>query len=179
MPEHPSEPAILPASGKPTGAAAAAMLARREPGALNAVFMMCTLAAVDGTVLLLAASGRLSSPAGAMVVGLNVIAGAGAWLAARDAFAGRSWHAADVGALAALGVAIIGSTVAAAWLGLRLGAIDLVVLPKAAGLVLLLIGAQIAGVRLPHPARLPLPVFATVSAVVLELLSHAEAAWIP
>ena len=57
----------------------------------------------------------------------------------------------------------------AAWLGSTLGsAVELHVLPKAAGIVLVLIAAEVAGVRLPRLRHAPLPVLALVSGLLLE-----------
>jgi hypothetical protein len=83
---------------------------------------------------------------------------------------GRDW--ATLGALGALTVA---STAAAAWLGQGLAqAVTLHVVPKAAGVVLLLVAAEVAGLRLPRLAggRLPLPIAALAVGLVLE-----AAAW--
>lgn len=52
-----------------------------------------------------------------------------------------------------------------AWLG---NAMDLAILPKAVGVVLLLVAAEVSGMRLPHLAGLPLPVAGVLAAVILE-----------
>lgn len=130
---------------------------------------MTSLGAVDGTVLLLAAQGALSTWVGAVSVGLTVIAGAGAWITARQAFGGRRRSARDWAILAAIGIVTAVATVAAAWLGGLLGAqIALQILPHAAGVVLLAVAAEVAGLRLPRFGRLPLPAVTILAAVLAE-----------
>lgn len=141
----------------------------------SAVFVLTLLSAVDGSLLALAAAGQLETLGGALTVGLLVIAGAGSWLAARSAFGGRPRDGRDWAVLAGLGVLTLASTAMAAWLGQTLAqAVTLHVLPKAAGVVVLLVAAEVAGLRLPKLARgrLPLPLAALALGAVLEV-----AAW--
>lgn len=138
------------------------------------VFVLTLLSAVDGTLLALAAAGRLRSLADAVTIGLVVVAGAGSWLAANQAFAGRRRTGADWGLLGALGALTLASTVAAAWLGVRLGdAVTLHVLPKGAGVVLALVGAEVAGLRLPRVGRVPLP----LAGLALVLAAEGAVQW--
>jgi len=78
-----------------------------------------------------------------------------------------------------LALATLAATVASVWVGTSLGrAVTLHVLPKAAGIVLFLVAAEVAGMRLPRPTRLrrlPLPAAVLGAAVALELVL----AWIP
>ncbi|MHB1262665.1 MAG: hypothetical protein ACYC2H_13240, partial [Thermoplasmatota archaeon] len=122
--------------------------------------------------LALAAAGQLETLGGALTVGLLVIAGAGSWLAARSAFGGRRRDGRDWATLGALGALTLASTLGAAWLGQGLAqAVTLHVIPKAAGVVLLLVAAEVAGLRLPRLAggRLPLPMAALALGLVLEV----------
>jgi hypothetical protein len=140
-------------------------------GGVPSLFALTLLSAADGSLLALAAAGRLSTLGGALTVGLLVVAGAGSWLAARQAFAGRRPDARGWRALGLLGVLTLASTVASAWLGSALGeAVTLHALPKAAGVVLLLLSAEMAGVRMPRPGRVPLPVAALAAGFALEAL---------
>ncbi len=151
---------------------ASSMEVKRE--AMNLLLMTC-LGAVDGTILLLAASGALASIGSAVVVGLTVVSGAGAWIAAYQAFGGRKHSARDYRALAGIALLSIVATVAAAWLGMALGeAVRFHVLPKAVGVVLFLVGAEVAGLRLPRPGHAPLPLLVVGAAVLVEVVL-----WIP
>lgn len=183
--------------------------ARGAPSLVEAVrglrgsnlLVLTTLGAIDGTVFLLAASGALATWSGAVVAGLTVVAGAGAWIAAREEFVqrggrsdgrrGRQRSADGAGRaaldraawlrLAAIACVAIAATVAAAWAGAALaGRIELHVLPTAAGVVLLLVAAEVAGLDLPRPRGLPLPVAALLGAVALEAalgLSMLASSW--
>src|SRR5438105_3734918 len=84
-------------------------------------YLLTLLSTVDGSLVLLAAGGHLASLGSAIAVGLTVIAGAGSWLAARQAFAGRRPGRSDWRALAVLGVITTAATVASVWLGTTLG----------------------------------------------------------
>ncbi len=137
---------------------------------VSSLFVLTLLSAVDGSLLALAAAGRLESLAGAVTVGLVVVAGAGSWLAANQAFAGRRRTGADWAALGLLGALTLATTVASVWLGTRLGdALTLHVLPKGAGLVLFLVGAEVAGLRLPKAGRVPLPLAGLLLVLVAEV----------
>lgn len=145
--------------------------ARGTLGALRGsnLLLLTTLGAVDGTVFLMAASGALSTLAGAVTCGLTVVAGAGAWLVARDEFGRGERTRRDGLRLAATAGVASAVTLAAAWLGASLaGAVQLIVLPKAAGLVILLVAAEVAGLGLPRVKGLPLPVAALAVALVVE-----------
>ncbi len=136
------------------------------------VLLMTTLAACDGTILLMAAKGTLNSWSAAATVGLTVVSGAGAWIAARQAFAHRQGFR-DWLVLAAMAATTIVATVMAAAAGAWLGnAVELTVLPRAVGIVLLLIAAEVGGLRLPRAGRVPLPVAGTGAAGGLEVMAH-------
>lgn len=77
------------------------------------LFLSTALPSVDGTLAAIAAGGGLATAHGATVAGLTVIAGAGAWSAARREFAGGG-HART---LVVLAVASTALAVAAAWGG--------------------------------------------------------------
>lgn len=134
--------------------------------------LMTCLGAIDGTILMMAATGRLNSLGAAVVVGLTVISGSGAWIAAREAFGpGRR----DARALLALAGLSVAATIAAAWLGTSVaGAVELHVLPKVLGAILFLVAAEVGGLRLPKLKGAPLPVVAVAAAALLEVLW-----WIP
>lgn len=137
---------------------------------VSSLFVLTLLSAVDGSLLALAAAGRLASLAGAVTVGLVVVAGAGSWLAANQAFAGRRRTRSDWTALGLLGALTLVSTLASVWLGTRLGdALTLHVLPKGAGVVLFLVGAEVAGLRLPKLGRVSLPALGLGIALALEV----------
>lgn len=139
------------------------------------VLLMTTFAAADGTILLMAARGSLNSWSAAVTVGLTMVSGAGAWIAARQAFGGKR-GVRDQLVLAAMALTTIIATVAAAAAGVWLGdAVQLVILPRAVGIVLLLVAAEVAGLRLPRPGKVPLPIAGTGVAGGLEVLVH----WIP
>jgi hypothetical protein len=143
---------------------------------LGNVYLVTLLSTVDGSLLLLAATGRLSSLGSSIVVGLTIIAGAGSWLAARQAFAGRRPGRGDVAALTLLGAITASATVASVWLGTTLaGAVTLHVMPKAAGLVLFLVAADVAGLRVPRVRGFPLAVVAVGASALLEVAVR----WIP
>lgn len=144
----------------------------RPPAArpLSSLFVLTLLSAIDGSLLALAAAGRLTSLADSVTIGLVVVAGAGSWLAANQAFAGRRRAGADWAALGLLGVLTLASTLGAVWLGARLGdALTLHVLPKGAGVVLFLVGAEVAGLRMPKAGRVPLPLAALAAVIALEV----------
>lgn len=147
---------------------------RLPPAAARAVtdlFTLMLLSAVDGSLLVLAAAGRLESLGGAVAVGLLVVAGAGSWFAARSAFAGRRRTGRDWLLLGALGVVTLAATAGSVWLGVALGqAVTLHVLPKAAGLALFAIAAEVAGLRVPRPARVPLAIHVLALAGLAEVL---------
>lgn len=151
----PAKPRLPPAAARP----------------VSSLFILTLLSGIDGSLLALAAAGRLTRLGDAITIGLVVVAGAGSWLAANQAFAGRRRTHNDWGLLIALGVLTLGSTVASVWLGTRLGsALTLHVLPKGAGLVLLLVGAEVAGLRLPRAGRVPLPLAGLGMVLLAEVL---------
>lgn len=148
----------------------------QRSGAVANLYLLTLLSAADGSLLLLAASGQLSTIGGAVTVGLTIVAGAGAWIAASQAFDGRPRTRRDHATLAALGAITIAATVASVAIGQQLGsAMTLHVLPKAAGLVLMLVAIEVAGWRLPRVARVPAPLWATGAAGALEVGIR----WIP
>lgn len=100
-PPEPDDDVVSP--GRPRLPPAAAR-AEAERASLAALFALTLLSAVDGSLLALAAAGRLTSLADSVTVGLVVVAGAGSWLAANQAFAGRRRAGADWAALGLLGV---------------------------------------------------------------------------
>lgn len=132
------------------------------------VLLMTSLGAVDGTILLLAAQGILSTWSGAIVTGLTVIGGAGAWITARQAFGDRKDVRSNLllAAYAILGsAAAVGSAALGVWLGAN---VELAILPKAIGVILLLVAAEVGGIKLPQLAGLPLPFVAVMASVALE-----------
>jgi hypothetical protein len=144
--------------------------------ALGNLYLLTLLSTVDGSLVVLAAGGQLSSLGGAVAVGLTVIAGAGSWLAARQAFAGRRPGGADLRALGALGLVTAAATVASVWLGTTLGnAVALHVLPKAAGVALFLVAAEVGGLRVPRLRGVPLAPLAVAGAALAEVALR----WIP
>ena len=139
---------------------------------LSTLYLLTLMSAADGSIVALAAAGALDTLGGAVAVGLTVIAGAGSWLAARQAFGGRPGRA-GLRALALLGAITTLATVASAWLGATLGeAVRLHVLPKAAGAVLCLLAAEVAGLRVPRVRGLPLPAAALGAALLLEAVAQ-------
>ena len=169
-PHGPHDPIVAGPGRLPAAAAPAPGDARGT----QAVFALTLLSAADGSLLAIAAAGQLESLGGALSVGLLVIAGAGSWLAARSAFGGRQRRGRDWAVLAVLGLLTVASTAAAAWLGTSLAqAVTLHVLPKAAGVVALLVAAEVAGLRLPRLAggRLPLPFVALAAGALLEVVA--------
>lgn len=166
---------LAPAKPRLPPAAAADPAPRNGPARpsrpVTSLFILTLLSAVDGSLLALAAAGRLRSLTDAVTIGLVVVAGAGSWLAANQAFAGRRRTHHDWGLLAGLGALTLASTVLSVWLGTQLGAaLTLHVLPKGAGLVLLLVGAEVAGLRLPRAGRLPLPLAGLGLVLAAEVL---------
>lgn len=136
------------------------------------VLLMTTLAAVDGSILLMAAKGTLNSWSGAATVGLTMVSGAGAWIAARQAFAHRHGFR-DHLVLMALAATTVVATVAAAAAGVWLGnAVELIILPRAVGIILLLVAAEVGGLKLPKVGQVPLPVAGTGAAGGLEVMAH-------
>lgn len=146
-----------------------------DPPRVGTLYLLTLLSTVDGSIVVLAAGGHLSSLGGAVAVGLTVIAGAGSWLAARQAFGGRPGKA-GLRSLALLGVITVAATVASAWLGTALGnAVALHVLPKAAGIALFLVAAEVGGLRVPTLRGVPLAPLAVAAAAIVEVLLR----WIP
>lgn len=163
----------LPAAASPASPSGAAAN-RSHP--LGTLYLLTLLAAVDGSLVALGASGTLDSLGGAITVGLTVIAGFGSWLAARQAFARPDRSRRDLAVLATLGLLTLAATVASVWVGTALrSAVQLHVLPKAAGLVMCAIAAETAGLRLPRLGRVPAPLAILAGAILLE----AGSAWIP
>lgn len=161
MTDGDTTPAVLRPPRLPPAAA--------SPAVAN-LFLLTLLSTVDGTLLLLAASGQLGGPGGAVAVGLTLIAGAGSWLAAHQAYGARARTRRDWATLAVLAAATMASTVASVWLGARLGtALTLHVLPKAAGVVLFLVAAEVAGLRLPRPGRVPLALHVLGAGLLVEV----------
>lgn len=157
-------------STEPHSAHAANATPRRVSAAT--VLLMTTLAAADGTILLMAAKGTLNSFGAAATVGLTMISGAGAWIAARQAFAHRRGfrdHLVLFALAATTTVAAVAAAAAGAWLG---NTVELIVLPRAVGIVLLLVAAEVGGLRLPKAGPLPLPVAGTGAAGGLEVMAH-------
>ncbi len=136
--------------------------------------MLTNLAAIDGTLFALAAGGALADFGGSALIGLTVIGGAGAWSAARDEFA-RPKVVQDWVALALLAVLSTVAAAAVALAGAELGSrMDLVAIPIAAGVAVLLIACEIGGVRLPRVRGVGMPAIALFAGIVLEVL-----AWMP
>lgn len=133
---------------------------------------MTCMASIDGSIPLLAAQGALADPLSAASIGLTMVAGIGAWITAWQAFPKRP-GARGIAQLAALGIINLLVTMAAAAIGAHIGD-HLVVLPKAIGLVILLIAAEVAGLRLPRLGGLGAPSLAVLGAISLEVLL-----WIP
>lgn len=122
-------------------------------------------------MLILAAGGAFASLASSVLVGLSVLAGFGAWLAAQETFGGRvnrdGWRQ-----LAALGIVTSVATLASVWAGVQLAtAVQLHVLPKVAGLVLCLMGADVAGLALARGR------FTQVASAALGAGALVEVAW--
>jgi hypothetical protein len=159
-----------PAHGEADVVAPAKRLPPAAARAVSDLYAFTLLSAVDGSLVALAAAGHLDSIGGALTVGLLVIAGAGSWLAARTAFGGRRRTRRDWLLLGVLGVATLAATAASAWLGLTLGrALTLHVLPKAAGLALFVLAAEVAGLKVPRLGRVPIPVLVLGAAALLEV----------
>lgn len=158
-----------------TTTSALRMTAARLPR--SGLLALTCIASLDGTMVMLAATGALSSWPGAIVAGLTAIAGAGSWLAARHEFSGRRLGRQDLALLAAIALVATAVALLAAAVGARLASAagDLVVVPRVAGIVLLLLALDIGGIRVPRLARVPL------APLVLALGIAAEVAlrWIP
>lgn len=169
-PELPDLPAA--AAGLDRTPAAPAQTRRSATATL---FLLTLLSTVDGSLVALAATGNLSSLGGALTAGLTVIAGVGSWVAAQQAFAGSSRKTALRGLLA-LGVLTLAATLASVYVGARLAtAVQLHILPKAAGIAILLLAGEVAGLRLPKLRGVPAPVAAVAGGVGLEVVLR----WIP
>lgn len=140
---------------------------RRAAG--SSVLFLTSIASLDGTVFVLAASGQLASLTGALVTGLTVVAGVGSWLAARDEFSARRLTREDALALALMGALVVAATVAAALLGARAAeTLTLRVLPRAAGVILGLLALEMAGLRAPRIANVPPTLVVLAAAAALE-----------
>lgn len=140
---------------------------RRVAG--SSLLFLTTIASLDGTVFLLAASGSLATFGGAVATGLTVVAGVGSWLAARAEFSTRRLTREDAIVLALMGAVVVALTAGAAFLGaLVAGSVELRVLPRSAGVVIALIALEMAGVRLPRVARVPPTLLVLAAALALE-----------
>lgn len=139
---------------------------RQNPTTLLAITI---LGALDGTIVILSARGALNSLTGALTVGLTVIGGAGAWITARQTFQGtrirNQWR---ILAIMALTTSL--ATVGAAWVGQQIQDVSLLILPRMAGLVLLLISLEVGGLSLPRIRKIPLPVAFVATGALLEVL---------
>lgn len=137
---------------------------RQNPTTVLAITL---LGALDGTIVVLSARGYFNEIGSAIAVGLTVIAGAGAWITARQSFHGvrvrNQWRV-----LAIMALVSSLATAGAAWLGGELGALTLLVLPRVAGLVLLLIALEVGGLSLPRIQRIPLPALLIVAGFAAE-----------
>lgn len=137
------------------------------------LFLMTSLPAVDGTLFALAATGRLATPAVAVTVGLTIIAGAGAWLSAREEFSGE--RGGDRGTLLFIALASTLLALAATTAGALVGAhVTLVALPTAAGLALVALAAEFAGARLPRVAGLAAPTLIVIGGIAGEVIAWAS-----
>lgn len=137
--------------------------------AAGTLALVTSLGALDGTLVLLAAGGALSTWSGAVGAGLTVIAGAGAWIAAHQAYGGRRRTGHDYAVLGVIALATSLATVLAAWLGGHVGAsVSFLVLPRVAGLALLLVALEVGGFRTPRLHGAPLPAVVTLGGLLLE-----------
>lgn len=145
-----------------------------EQTAQRNLLLFTSVSSLDGTVMLLAAGGALSSTAGAAVAGLTVVAGAGAWLSARDAFrsglGGGAWRRLLSVALPAMVLTLIATLV-----GTQVGGVALTVLPKVAGVALLFVAAEVTWGRAVRIGRVPVALALLLVGIPLEVLG----AWTP
>ncbi len=133
---------------------------------------MTSLSSIDGTIPLLAAQGHFDSPGAAAAIGLTMVAGIGAWIAAWQAFPKRPGRR-ELAAITAMIAASSALTILAVAAGIRWGH-HLHVLPHIVGAVVMLVAAQVAGLRLPRIGHLGPPVLLILAASVVEV-----ALWIP
>lgn len=131
---------------------------------------MTGLASVDGTVVLLAANGAFSTVPSAVATGLTVIAGVGAWIAARTSYGGRTRRAHDWVTLGTIAAGTSATTVLAAWLGTVVAqSWSLDILSVAAGLIVMLLAAEMLGITIPYRH--------TIIGLLLLGGAAGEAAW--
>lgn len=150
----------------------------RNPRRLGPTHLLTvtTISALDGTLLLLVAAGTLETLTGAITTGLTVIAGGGAWVTARELYGGRPLRGRDRTTLGLIALVAIPLALGAVWVASRTGlTAGLQYLPHAAGFVLLLLAADITGLRLPRPAGAPLPALVVAGTAILEVFAH----WTP
>lgn len=137
--------------------------------ASSRLLFLTSLPAVDGTLFVLAATGRIASPASAALAGLTIIAGTNAWLAAREEHRELRTRDAWWKLAGIAGVSTALALVAAAAGGLVGSRLQLQALHLAAGATLLLLAAETLGARLPRLARLPLATWVLSAGVVAEV----------
>lgn len=133
------------------------------------LLMLTSLPALDGTLFVLGASGRLATPAAAILAGLTIIAGTNAWLAARVELRELRTREARWALARIAGTSTL-LALAAASAGALVGAqLAVRVLPVAAGFALLLLAAETLGLRLPRLARLALASWTLLGGVLVEV----------
>lgn len=144
--------------------------------ATSRLFFLSVLTSLDGSVAVLAATGRLSTLAGAGVAGLTVVGGVGCWLSARTEYGQRRLRGQDYVVLAVKGLLVLLSTLAAAAVGLAVGAAGtLRYLPIGGGIVFALLALEVGGLELPRVGRVPL----TLLVLALSILVEVASRWIP
>lgn len=134
------------------------------------LFLMTTLGALSGQIPALAAQGVLSSPSVVFTVGLTVVAGVGAFMAALDE--ARLDHARGRRVYTATALLSIVTNVAAAGVGLAVSqVVTLEHVRYFVALALALVAVEIASQRaLTLPRGVPVPGVLVVGGVLLEAL---------
>lgn len=158
----------VPPNMKPSSVPAATATPTRP----DRLLFFTSISALDGTIATLAATGVLATLSGAIVAGLTVIAGAGAWLTAHQTYAHRPLTRKDRTGLSLLVLFASLATLIAATLGHSLSTLEPTLLPKAAGIALLLVALELTGIRLPRRGPLSLPLALITTALALEVLIH-------
>ena len=138
------------------------------------LFFLTIVASLDGSVFLLAASGKLSTPTGAILAGLTVVAGVGSWIAARAEYGNRTLDRVDYALLSLKAAIVTATTIAAAALGILVAGTGrtFVVLPIGGGVVFALLALEVSGLPVPRVRRVPLPFFALGLFVIAEVTAQ-------
>lgn len=148
--------------------AISALLARALRDAARHRLLLTAMPALNGTVATLASQGALREPAVLAALALAGIAGPGAFAVASLDFGSRGRAPGARALLAAIALLSTALVALAAALGSALGAADARWLRLFGGAALLVVALQVAGLRVPEPRGVPLPLALALAGLAAE-----------